>query len=184
MPCGACVPQRRRVPAGGPPEAAPGGSGGHTGTPRRGAGKRVLPKLPAAVLPRRPTLDGLEGPLGSGGEAGREGASGKDNVLLAMLHTASTAALARASPAPGCATKMEQVVRSLGSFVGLPELHCFPPFCSHQPVLLHIRPLPQGYKQHMLAEVSQTVVSVQCWLWLCQKKPKTPVLWLSAVGFD
>lgn len=72
VPCRPRVSQGGGVPAGGPAATAPGGTGGHPGPACRGPGQRVLPQLPAAILPGRPPLDGLEGPLGSGGElAGR-----------------------------------------------------------------------------------------------------------------
>lgn len=60
------------VPAGGSAAAAPGGFGGHPGAACWRPGQGVLPQLPVALLPGRPPLDGLEGPLGSGGEAGRD----------------------------------------------------------------------------------------------------------------
>ena len=70
MPCRAGVPQGGGIPPGGPAAAAPGGTGGHAGTARRGPGQGVLSQLPTALLPGWPPLDGLEGPLGPGGEAG------------------------------------------------------------------------------------------------------------------
>lgn len=81
VPCGAGVSQGGGIPAGGPAAAAPGGAGGHPGAARRGPGQGVLPQLPAALLPGRPPLDGLEGPLGPGGEAGSDSAQGR----LALL---------------------------------------------------------------------------------------------------
>lgn len=71
VPCRASLSQGGGVPAGGPEAAAPGSSGGHPGAARWGPGQGVLPQLPAALFPGWPPLDGLEGPLGSGGEASR-----------------------------------------------------------------------------------------------------------------
>lgn len=82
----ACVPQGGRVPAGGPAAPAPGGPGGHSGTPRWWPGQGVLPQLPAALLPGRPPLDGLEGPLGPGGEAAGAAASGGASSTPFKLH--------------------------------------------------------------------------------------------------
>lgn len=81
MPRRAGLSEGGGVPAGGSAAAAPGGFGGHPGAARGRPGQGVLPQLPVALLPGRPPLDGLEGPLGSGGEAG----GGRPEERLSLL---------------------------------------------------------------------------------------------------